>query len=161
MVRRHTRLSEGRVPAARLDGDVLQAYALKLSVRLRAKSRVFLFWKGRVALYALLRAMGVGAGDEVVLSAYTCVVVPNAVFYCGAVPQYVDVAPQTYCMDVRDVEKALGPRTKVVLCQNTYGLSANVEEISGLARSRGIYTIEDCAHGFGGSFRGKPNGSFC
>jgi dTDP-4-amino-4,6-dideoxygalactose transaminase len=140
---------------------LFQAYALKLSERLGGNSQVFLYWKGRVALYALLRAMGVGPGDEVVLPAYTCVVVANAILYTGAVPVYVDARPDTYCLDLDKLEKALTDQTKVVLCQNTYGLSADVEKVVEMARSRGIYTIEDCAHGFGGTYQGKANGTYC
>ena len=139
----------------------LQAYALKLAERLGGASPVFLYWKGRVALYASLRAMGVNLGDEVIMPAYTCVVVPNAIFYAGALPVYVDVRPDTYCLDPDKLETALTDRTKVILCQNTYGLSADVEKVVEIARQRGIYTIEDCAHGFGGTYKGKANGTFC
>ena len=139
----------------------LQAYALKLAERLGGASPVFLYWKGRVALYALLRSMGVNLGDGVILPAYTCVVVPNAIFYAGAIRVYVDVRPDTYCLDPDKLEEALTDRTKVILCQNTYGLSADVEKVVEIARRRGIYTIEDCAHGFGGAYQGKANGTFC
>jgi len=139
----------------------LQAYALKLAERLGGASPVFLYWKGRVALYALLQAMGVKLGDGVILPAYTCVVVLNAIFYAGALPVYVDVRPDTYCLDPDKLEEALTDRTKVILCQNTYGLSADVEKVVEIARRRGIYTIEDCAHGFGGAYQGKANGTFC
>ena len=87
--------------------SLLQDYALKLAQRLCGTSQLFLYWKGRVALYALLRAMGVVPGDEVVLPAYTCVVVPNAILYTGAVPVYVDVHPGTYCLDLDKLENAL------------------------------------------------------
>lgn len=121
----------------------------------------YLFYKGRVALYAILEAMGVGSGDEVVMPAYTCVVVPNAVIYRGATPVYVDIELSSFSVRPETVAKALGSATKVLLCQNTYGLSAHVDELVDLCRSRGIYTIEDCTHGYGGTYKGKPNGSWC
>lgn len=124
-------------------------------------ANIFLYWKGRVALYALLRAMGVGAGDEVILPAYTCVVVPNAILYTGAVPVYVDVRPDTYCLDLEKLEEAVTDRTKVIICQNTYGLSSGVEKLVEIARRRNLYSIEDCAHGFGGTYKGRANGSYC
>ena len=58
---------------------------------------VTLFCKGRVALYAILRALGIGPGDEVILPAFTCVAVPNAILYTGATPVWVDIDPATYC----------------------------------------------------------------
>lgn len=79
---------------------MLQAYSLKLAERLGRAFLVFLYWKGRVALYALIQAMGVRPKDEVILPAYTCVVVPNAILYAGAIPVYVDVQPDTYCLDI-------------------------------------------------------------
>ena len=141
--------------------SLLQDYALKLAQRLCGTSQLFLYWKGRVALYALLRAMGVGPGDEVILPAYTCVVVPNAILYTGAMPVYVDVRPDTCCLDPDRLENALTDRTRVIICQNTYGLSADVEKVVEIARRNGIYTIEDCAHGFGGNYESRPNGTYC
>jgi Predicted pyridoxal phosphate-dependent enzyme apparently involved in regulation of cell wall biogenesis len=119
------------------------------------------FYKGRVAFYGILKSMGVGAGDEVVLPAYTCVVVPNAVLYLGATPRYVDIGLSTFSVEPRDAITAIGGRTKAVICQNTYGLSYGVDEISAACKARNVRTIEDCTHGFGGSYKGRPNGSWC
>ncbi len=120
--------------------------------------QVSLYWKGRVALYTMLKAMGVGPGDEVVLPAFTCVVVPNAILYLGAIPVYVDINPDTLCCNVAQIEQALSPKTKVILIQNMLGLSVEVSEIIALAKAHGIYTIEDCTHGFGGKHQGVFNG---
>ncbi len=83
------------------------------------------YWKGRVALYALLKAMGIEEGDEVILPAYTCVVVPNAILYLGAKPVYVDVSTKTHNMGIEAVSAAISDRTKAIFCQNTYGLSSD------------------------------------
>lgn len=125
------------------------------------KEDIFLYWKGRVALYALLKAINVKEGDEVIVPAFTCVVVPNAIKYCGATPIYVDINGTTYNTDIDKIEEKITPRTKVILCQNTFGLSSNVEELVSLAKRYNLYTIEDCTHGFGGTYNGKPNGTFC
>jgi dTDP-4-amino-4,6-dideoxygalactose transaminase len=140
---------------------VLEKYAGRISDCLGNAPQVFLFWKGRVALYAILKAMGVGPGDEVILPAYTCVVVPNAILYTGAKPVYAEVRQDTYCLDPEQLEKAITRRTRVIICQNTYGLSAGVGTVTEIARAKGIYTIEDCAHGFGGMYDGKNNGAWC
>lgn len=123
--------------------------------------QVFLYWKGRVALYAILKAIGVKPGDEVILPALTCVVVPNAIIYAGANPVYVDINPTNYNFDVEEVENAITPKTKAIICQNTFGLSANLDEIVDLAKRNSIFTIEDCAHGYGGTYNGRPNGTTC
>lgn len=121
--------------------------------------RVFLFGKGRVALYAILRALDVGPGDEVIVPAFTCVAVPNAILYAGARPVWVDIDPLTLCIDPAAVAAAVGPRTRVVLAQNTFGLSADFEAIRGAIPAERVTVVDDCAHGLGGRYHGRPNGS--
>jgi perosamine synthetase len=120
---------------------------------------VTLFWRGRVALYAILRALGVGPGDEVIVPAFTCVAVPNAVLYAGAAPVYVDIDERTYCADPAAVAAAMTPRTRVVLAQNTFGLSADLDALAAAARPHGAVVVDDCTHGLGGTYKGRPNGA--
>lgn len=122
-------------------------------------SQVALFWKGRVGLYAILHALGIRTGDEVVIPAFTCVVVPNAILYLGAKPVYIDVDQHTYNLDPGLLERALTPRTKAILAQNTFGLSADLDPILKIAQNYKIPVIEDCTHGFGGEYKGKINGT--
>jgi dTDP-4-amino-4,6-dideoxygalactose transaminase len=121
--------------------------------------RTFHFWKGRVGLYAILRALEVGPGDQVIMPGFTCVVVPNAVLYLGAIPVYADIDPATYNLRAETIEPLITDRTKVILAQNTFGLSADLDPIMDLAESHGLYVIEDCAHGLGGFYRGQRNGT--
>lgn len=131
------------------------------------EDNIFFYWKGRVALYALLKAMEVGPGDEVLVQGYTCVVVANAILYLGATPVYADIDKNTYNFDIQSLRDKITERTKVIICQNTYGLSSNLEEIMSIASEASdkydhkVYTIEDCTHGFGGTYHGKPNGISC
>ncbi len=124
-------------------------------------ANIFLYWRGRVALYAILKAMGVKEKDEVIIPAFTCVVVPNAILYLGAKPVYVDISAENYNTDINKLEDAITSKTKVIICQNTFGLSSNIDEIIQLAKKHNLFTIEDCTHGFGGFYNGKPNGSHC
>lgn len=123
--------------------------------------RIFLYWKGRVALYSILKAMELNKDDEVIIPALTCVVVPNAIIYAGLKPIYVDVDENTFNIDVSLIESSITNKTKVIVCQNTFGLSSNIEQIISIAKKYDLYTIEDCTHGFGGYYNGKPNGSYC
>lgn len=139
----------------------LEKYSAEIGRRLEVDStQIHLFWKGRVALYATLKAMGIGAGDEVVLPAYTCVVVPMAILFTGATPVYVDIHSQSYTMDIDGLKSAISNRTKAVITQNTFGLSQNLKTIQDLGANHGFYVIEDCTHGFGGTYQGRPNGSY-
>ena len=128
---------------------------------------IFFYWKGRVALYEILRAMGVSEGDEVIVQGYTCVVVANAIMYLKATPIYTDINKSTFNMNLDSLKERISEKTKVIICQNTYGLSSNLENIEQIAREYSqkyghtIYTIEDCTHGFGGKYHDKSNGVSC
>jgi perosamine synthetase len=120
---------------------------------------VTLFWRGRVALYAILRALRIGRGDEVIVPAFTCVAVPNAVLYTGATPVYVDIDESTYTADPAAVANAITARTRAVLAQNTFGLSADLDALAAAAQPHGAVVVDDCAHGLGGTYKGRPNGA--
>ena len=124
-------------------------------------NEVHFFWKGRVALYALLKGCGVSNGDEVIIPAFTCVVVPNAIKYLGAKPVYVDIDKGSLGASLGAIRNSITSKTKVIICQNTFGLSFQLTEIVELARSKNVTTIEDCTHGFGGFYQSRPNGAFC
>lgn len=123
------------------------------------ENNVFLFWKGRVALYAILKGLGITPGDEVIIPAFTCVVVPNAIIYIGATPIYVDIDPSTYNMDTHKLAAAITSKTKIIIAQNTFGLSPDIDAIVALVGDRKIDIIEDCTHGMGGFYKGKSNGT--
>jgi perosamine synthetase len=115
----------------------------------RDPRRCLAFAKGRVALYAILRALEIGEGDEVVVPGYTCVVVPAAILYTGAVPVYHDIDPTTLQGDPRLAAAAIAERTRAVLVQHNYGALAATADLLDRCRRRGIAVIEDCAHALG------------
>jgi perosamine synthetase len=111
---------------------------------------IYTFWRGRVALYAILKSLGVGAGDAVLVPGYTCFAVPAAVLFTGALPLYMDIDSDTFNITVESAESAwrasARDRIKAIVIQHTFGLPANLPAILGWARRKGIATIEDCAH---------------
>ena len=119
---------------------------------------VFLFWKGRVALYAILKAMRLHPGDEVILPGFTCVVVPNAILYNKLIPVYVDIKKDDLTIDVDLIERSITTRTKVIIIQNIFGYYSNIDEIMSISKRYGLFVVEDCAHGFGWTYNGKKNG---
>lgn len=137
----------------------LKSYQEAIEKKFGQQARVFLFWKGRVALYTILRALGIGEDDEVIIPGYTCVVVPNAVMYAGATPIYADVDKDTYTVSADRIRPLITSRTKAIVAQNTYGLSADLDPILALAKEHGIEVIDDCTHGFGGRYKGVLNGT--
>lgn len=137
----------------------MQIEKFKESIKNYIGLEPFLFWKGRVALYAILKAIGLKEGDEIILPAFTCVVVPNPIIYLGAKPIYIDIDPKTFNIDVDKIEGKITDKTKVILSQNTYGLSSDLDKIKDIAKKYNLWVIEDCAHGFGGTYKGQKNGT--
>ncbi len=122
-------------------------------------NQISLYWRGRVGLYCILKALDIQPGDEVILPAFTCVVVPSAIKYLGAAPIYTSIDPTTYNIDVHQIENKITAKTKIILAQNTFGLSSDLDPILEIANKYNLKVIEDCAHGFGGSYKGRKNGT--
>jgi dTDP-4-amino-4,6-dideoxygalactose transaminase len=102
------------------------------------------FWKGRVALWTILRALGGDQGGEVLIPAFTCEMVPAAVKFAGFKCAYADVAPEGYNAGAAEIEALLGPRTKAVVCQHTYGIFQDASAARSLAATNSVAVIEDC-----------------
>lgn len=117
------------------------------------------FATGREALLAVLQALNIGQGDDVIIQAYTCIVVPHAVLWSGAKPVYADI-DDTLNMDPRSLLARLTPKTKAVIVQHTFGAPADIAAIKRICDERNLLLIEDCAHSLGAQFNGKEVGSF-
>jgi len=116
------------------------------------------FSSGRSALTALLTSLGIGKGDEVVLQAFTCMVVPNAVRFTGAVPVYADIDTSAN-IDPKDFERKITKRTKAVIVQHTFGTPADMDVIMKIVQKYNILVVEDCAHACGAVYKGKKVGT--
>ncbi|MHC4147214.1 MAG: DegT/DnrJ/EryC1/StrS family aminotransferase, partial [Planctomycetota bacterium] len=138
---------------------VIEEYQREFA-RFFGAERAFGFWKGRVALYALLQALDVNQGDEVVLPGYTCVMNVNPIKYIGAKPIYVDIEPDTFNMNANLLEEKITSKTKVIIAQHTYGYPCEMDAIMDIAQSKGISVIEDCCLALGSKYKGKLAGTF-
>ena len=138
---------------------IIEEYQRKFALFFGAK-HAFAFWKGRVALYALLRALDVGEGDEVILPGYTCVMDVNPIKYVGAKPVYVDIEPDTFNVNVSLLKEKITNKTKVIIAQHTYGYPCEMDTIMNIAQSIGISVIEDCCLALGSKYKGKVVGTF-
>ena len=114
---------------------------------------------GRTALFALLKAYGIGKGDEVLLQAYTCVAVPEPVLWVGAKPIFVD-CDASLTMKPEDFKNKITSKSKAVIIQHTFGCPANLEEILKIAKEKNLIVIEDCAHALGAEYKNKKVGTF-
>ena len=114
---------------------------------------------GTVTLECILAALGVGAGDEVVVPALTWIATAMAVLYVGATPVFVDIESDTLCMDPEQLQKAITSRTKAIIPVHLYGSLANMDEIMALGNRYGIAVVEDAAHAHGAIRDGRGIGS--
>lgn len=128
--------------------------ALRLGVRHALATN-----SGTSALKCALFAVGVGAGDEVLVPAYSYVATADVVLSLGARPVFVEV-DDTLTMDPTDLEAKIGPRTKAITPVHLFGIAADLAPILEIARRHGLKVVEDCAQSLGATYHGKAVGSF-
>lgn len=114
---------------------------------------------GTDALVIALRALGIGSGDEVILPAYTFFATAGAIMLVGAHPVFVDVYPDTYCLNIQDVVNRITPKTKAIIPVHLYGSPADMSPLMEIANEHDIKVIEDNAQAFGAEYQGKKTGS--
>ncbi|CAM3513982.1 UDP-4-amino-4,6-dideoxy-N-acetyl-beta-L-altrosamine transaminase [Hydrogenibacillus schlegelii] len=117
------------------------------------------FSSGTAALHAAVLAAGIGPGDEVITTPMTFAATSNAVLYAGGVPVFADIRPDTYNIDVADVERKITSRTKALLPVDYTGQPADLGPLRELADQYRLLLIEDAAHALGATYRGRRVGS--
>lgn len=115
---------------------------------------------GSVALDVAVKVLDLKPGDEVILPAFTIISCAAAIVRAGAIPVLVDCEPDTWNMDVNEVERKITPRTRAVMAVHIYGLPVDMNALLAITRPRGIKVIEDAAEAHGQTCRGHPCGSF-
>ena len=125
-----------------------------------APSQVVSVNTGTTALHLALDGIGIGQGDEVVLPSLTFAATVQAVTALGAVPVFCDVEEGTLNIDVADMDRCVTKKTKAIIPVHYRGLPCAMDEILDLAGRHGLRVVEDAAHAFGSSYRGKKIGSF-
>jgi dTDP-4-amino-4,6-dideoxygalactose transaminase len=139
-------------------GPAIEEYESAFAATIGVASAVS-FASGRVALYSILKAYGIGDGDEVLLQAPTHVVVPNAIRYTGARPVFVDCREEDYNIDFDSAERRLTSKTRAILLQHTFGIPVDMDRARTFAQTHGLVVIEDCVHALGSEYDGRPVGS--
>ncbi|MFJ8102465.1 UDP-4-amino-4,6-dideoxy-N-acetyl-beta-L-altrosamine transaminase [Lysinibacillus sp. NPDC096212] len=117
------------------------------------------FSNGTAALHGACYATGIGAGDEVITTPITFAATSNAVLYCGGTPVFADIDSQTYNIDPEEIKKNITSKTKAIIPVDFTGQPVNLDEIMTIAEEHKLIVIEDGAHSFGASYKGRKVGS--
>lgn len=115
---------------------------------------------GTTALHLALLANGIGPGDEVITTPFTFIATLNAILYVGATPVLADIDPQTFNLDPIKVKNLIGNRTRAIIPVHLFGLAADMDSFSILARQHELVLIEDACQAHGAEWNNKKVGSF-
>ncbi|NEX64034.1 DegT/DnrJ/EryC1/StrS family aminotransferase [Noviherbaspirillum galbum] len=113
---------------------------------------------GTVALDLAFKALGIGAGDEVIVTPRTFLASVSSIVNAGATPVFADVDRDSQNITARTIGAVLGPRTRAIVCVHLAGWPCDMDPIMALARQRGLYVIEDCAQAHGAVYKGRKVG---
>ncbi len=114
---------------------------------------------GTVALDVALKALQIGAGDDVIVTSRTFLASASSIVTAGANPIFADVELDSQNISRRTIEAVLTPNTKAIICVHLAGWMCDMDPIMQLAAEKGLYVIEDCAQAHGAKYKGKPAGS--
>ena len=115
---------------------------------------------GTDAIEIALQALGIGQGDEVIVPANTFFATAEAVSNVGAQPVFVDCEPNFYNIDVAKIEERITPKTKAIVPVHLYGLPAEMDVVTAIARKHGLKVLEDCAQAHGATYKRRNVGTF-
>ncbi len=115
---------------------------------------------GTLALDLALRALGVGEGDEVIVTPRTFIASASAITLLGAKPVFADIDRESQNITAGTIASVLSKKTKAIICVHLAGFPCDMQPIMELAKSRGVFVIEDCAQAHGAHYRGRSVGSF-
>jgi len=117
------------------------------------------FNSGTSTMHAALLAIGVKPGDEVISPALTVIMNTSTTIHAGCIPVYVDVDPETFCIDVKKIEEKITPKTKAIMIVSLYGLPCDIDEILEISKKYNVPVIEDNAECILSTYKGKKVGS--
>lgn len=141
------------------EGPFIRQFEEKFAAKVGRRHAVAVS-NGSVALDAAVVALGLGAGDEVILPSFTIISCAAAIVRAGATPVVVDADPVTWNLTAEGVAAAITPRTKAIMVVHLYGLPVDLDPVLALAARHGLQVIEDAAEMHGQTYRGRPCGSF-
>ena len=141
------------------EGPFVKRFEEEFSARMGRKHGIAVC-NGTAALDVAVAALGVGPGDEVILPTFTIISCILQIVRSGATPVLVDSDPDTWNMDVSQIEEKITSRTKAIMVVHIFGLPVDMDPVLDIAQRNGLYIIEDAAEMIGQTYKGKQCGSF-
>lgn len=140
-------------------GPYLEAFEARMAAACDARHAIAVS-SGTSALHAIVRALGLGPGDEVITTPFSFVASSNALLYEGVTPRFVDIDPHTYNIDVDRIAAAITPATRAILAVDVFGQPADWPALTSLAEEHGLALIDDACEAPGATIGGRPVGSW-
>lgn len=141
-------------------GPRIQAFESEFVKQLGVKHAIAVN-SGTSGLHCLVKAMGIGKGDEVITTPYSFVASTNCLLFEGATPVFVEIDPKTFNMDLNQVEAAITPRTKAILPVDVFGQPMDMEVVNAIAKKHNLLVLEDSCEALGSQYKGIKAGTYC
>ena len=148
-------LRSGMIAQGRRVAELEDRWAAEVGVR-----HAIAVGNGTLALMSILAGLGLGPGDEVITVGHTFAATANAILSTGATPVFVDIEPDTWLIDAKQVERAITPHTRAVMPVHLFGLVADMDMLRAIADRHGLAVVEDACQAHGATYRGRVAGSF-
>ncbi len=139
-------------------GPKIAAFEKAIAERVGARHGIAVA-TGTAALHCACFAAGIGPGDEIITTPITFAASGNCALFLGGSVRFVDIRPDTYCLDPAKLEAAISPRTKAIIPIDYTGQPCDIDEINAIASRHGLTVIQDSAHALGATYKGKPLGA--
>jgi perosamine synthetase len=115
---------------------------------------------GTSALHLIIKSLGIKDGHEVITTPFSFVASSNCILFERAKPVFVDIDPDTYCIDTKKIEEKINKKTKAILAVDVFAMPANWSELKRIAKKHNLYLVEDSAEALGSIYKNKKAGSF-
>lgn len=140
-------------------GPMVERFEAMVMARTRCTEAVAVS-SGTSGLHLVMRALGIGPGDEVITTPFSFIASANCILFVGAKPVFVDICPRSLNMDPAKLEAAITPRTKAILAVETFGNPTHMDAYAAIAARHELPLIEDSCEALGTVHKGRPAGSF-
>lgn len=153
------RLSQAQSMVGAHNPEIVRAFESSFAA-ITGPGEAVSYGSGRMAFYSLMKVLGIGEGDEVILPGFTCSVMVNAILRVGATPIFSDIEEDTFGSEPKSIERSLTARTRMIVAQHTFGYPCDIEAILQIANQSGVFLVEDCATSLGTTVGGRTVGDF-